>query len=262
MESPEITDDILLETALSAARAAGELLANQFIRPQRFQSKPDTSIVTEVDIHSERQIRELITARFPDHTFVGEETGRTQGGSRFTWVVDPLDGTKNFLRGVPLFSVEIALLKDGVPHIGVSHMPMMRDLLWAIRGKGAQSDSGKVHVSTTDQLSSAYISFGNLKHFAHICKLTNLMSLLGTASQCRGIGDSWSFHLLARGSVDIFVDAWTAFWDIAALSVIVQEAGGEVTDLYGQPISPYSTSVLATNSHLHMATLSHLCAHS
>jgi len=256
----EHEDTPILETALAAARAAGDLLTRLFGQPHRVQTKTDASIVTEADLASERRIRELITERFPDHTIVGEESGRTQRESRFTWVIDPLDGTKNFLRGVPLFSVEIAVLKEGVPQVGVSYLPMMRDLLWAVRGGGALSNEGPVHVSAADHLSRAYVSFGNLKHFERAGKLTNLMGLLDAASQCRGIGDSWSFHLLARGSVDVFADARTAFWDIAALSVIVQEAGGAITDLEGQPMSELTVSVLATNSLLHPAALSHLRA--
>jgi histidinol-phosphatase len=250
--------ETLLETALIAARGAGDLLLHQFSRPQHVEQKADGSIVTGADMASERHIKELITARHPQHTFVGEETGRSERGSRFTWVIDPLDGTKNFLRGVPLFSVEIALLKDGLPYVGVSNLPMMGDLIWAVRGQGAHSDSGNVRVSRTKTLNAAYVSFGNLKHFERACRLAGLLSLLKAASQGRGIGDSWSFHLLARGSVDIFADARTAFWDIAALAVIIEEAGGVLTDLDGGPISPYSNSVLASNAELHTVALSHL----
>lgn len=244
-------DETLLQTAMLAAKVAGELLANQFARPQHCKSKPDSSIVSEADIAAELQIRDLIAARHPDHGFIGEETGRTERPSPFTWVVDPLDGTKSFLRGIPLFSVEIALLKNGVPHIGVSSLPMMGEMLWAIRGKGAHSDKGKFHVSETSRLDSAYISFGNIKHFDRIGRLGNLLSLVTAASQSRGIGDSWSYHLLVRGSIDIFADAWTEFWDIAAHIVIVEEAGGMITDLNGGVICENSNSVLATNSILH-----------
>jgi histidinol-phosphatase len=258
MRPTEPEDKRILETALVAAHAAGELLTRLFRQPHRVEVKTDDSIATEADLASEQTIRKLITEQFPDHTIIGEESGITQHESRFTWVIDPLDGTKNFLRGVPLFSVEIAILKDGVPQVGVSYLPMMGDLLWAIRGNGAFSNEGPVHVSTADHLSLAYVSFGNLKHFERAGKLTNLMGLLAASSQCRGIGDSWSFHLLAKGSVDVFVDARTAFWDIAALSVIIHEAGGTVTDLDGRPLSQLTASVLATNSHLHPAALLHL----
>jgi histidinol-phosphatase len=254
---PAVEDAALLETALAAARAAADVLEDQFGRPQRFHSKPDSSIVTDSDIASEQIIKQIITRRFPDHAFLGEETGGTQQTSRFTWVVDPLDGTKNFMRHVPLFSVEIAVLKDDEPHIGVSHLPLMRDLLWAVRGKGVQSEQGAVHVSATEHVMDTYVSFGNLRHFDRSQNLMNLVSLLNAASQGRGIGDSWSLHLLARGAIDIFADARTALWDIAALSVIVGEAGGTVTDLTGQPISKKTTSVLATNSLLHSAALSY-----
>ena len=255
MVSRESEDAIILETALGAARAAGTLLAQQFGRPQSSSSKPDASIVSEADILSERAIRELVRARFPDHSFLGEEDGRVDRNSRFEWIVDPLDGTKNFLRGVPLFAVEIAVLRDGLPYIGVSYLPMMDELLWAVRGGGAHSNGGQLRVSTTCDMGASYVSFGNVNHFDRASRLHGLLCLVRLASQSRGIGDAWSFHLLARGSIDIFVDARTALWDIAALTVIVEEAGGTVTDLQGQPITSQSTSVVATNSFLHPAVL-------
>lgn len=257
--TPRSEDDaILLETALSAARGAGEMLANQLSRPQSVHKKVDGSIVTDLDIAVEQYIKELIATRYPEHGFVGEETGRAERPSKFTWVIDPIDGTKNFLRGLPLFSVEIAVLKEGVPYIGVSNLPAMDDLIWAVRGQGAHSDAGILRVSRTMTLDAAYISFGNLKHFERTGRLAGLISLVKVASQSRGIGDSWSFHLVARGCVDLFADAWTAFWDIAALSVIIEEAGGVLTDLDGKRITPSSESVLASNADLHSVALSHL----
>lgn len=250
-------DQELIDTALLAAQLAGGTLVNQFNSSHRSELKNDLSIVTEVDLASERQIKELIASRHPGHSFIGEETGQTASHSPFTWVVDPLDGTKNFVRGVPLFSVEIAVLKDGLPYIGVSNLPLMDDFLWAARGKGTHSKNGQVHASSINQLSAAYVSFGNIKHFHRTGKLDRFVQLLDNASQCRGIGDAWSFHLLARGCIDIFADAWTAFWDVAALTVIVEEAGGKVTDFQGRPISPMTNTVLATNSKLHQAALTY-----
>lgn len=251
-------DEALLETALMAARTAGQFLSKEFGRPRICESKADSSIVSDADIRSEELIKELITKRHPDHSFWGEETGRTDLGSPYVWVVDPLDGTKNFVRGVPLFSVEVALLRSGNPLIGVSNLPIPDDLLWAVRGKGAHSNRGPVQVSRVTDLKSAYVSFGNLKHFERRGSLPNLLSLLAHASQCRGIGDSWSLHFVARGAIDVFIDARTDFWDIAALSVILEEAGGRVTDIRGEPINEYCDSVLASNEALHAAALSYL----
>ena len=256
VQSPE--EASILDVALSAARAAGDVLRRAFHRPHTLHSKADASIVTEADLESEQTIRSLIAKRFPDHAILAEESGRTENTSRFTWVIDPLDGTKNFVRHVPLFSIEIAVLRDGVPIVGVSYVPLMEDLLWAIRGNGAFSNHRPIHVSATERLDGAYVSYGNLKHFVRFCKLGGLTALLEKAFQCRGIGDSWSFHLLAQGNIDVFADAWTAFWDVAALSVIVEEAGGIVTDIEGHPLTEDSRSVLASNSCLHPEALRYL----
>jgi len=248
-------DASLLETALTAAQQAGELIRTHYRGPDQFKTKPDQSVVTEADTEAEQLIRDLIQQRHPKHGFVGEEGGPAEASSGFVWIVDPIDGTKNFLRGIPLYAVEIALLKDGIPYLGVSNLPAMQTMVWAVRGKGAYSQSGRLSVSKVQSLRNAYVSFGNLKHFSRKGLLEDLIRLTTAAFQSRGIGDAWSFHLLADGKIDVFVDASTALWDIAALTVIVEEAGGRVSDLYGQPIGLGSTTVIATNNFLHTAVL-------
>jgi histidinol-phosphatase len=250
-------DDICLSTALAAARQASNFIAKRFGNPQSCRLKEDRSAVTETDVDVEQLIKRIIKEQHPSHGFLGEERGRATGSEDFTWVVDPIDGTKNFVRGIPLFSVEIALVKAGIPHIGVSSLPVFGETLWAIRGKGAHSAGGSISVSTVSHLNDAYLSFGNLKHFARQGLLNHLTALASTVFQSRGFGDSWSFHLLSSGKLDAFVDAKTAFWDIAALTVIVEEAGGIVSDIEGRPIDEKSTSVVAANAHLHSLVLEH-----
>jgi histidinol-phosphatase len=255
MEQLPESDDSLLETALLASREAGDLIAREYGTLGQFRLKADSSIVTETDVAVEQLVKRLIRERHPEHGFLGEEGGQTASSSGFMWVVDPIDGTKNFLRGVPLFSVEIALVKDGAPHLGVSNLPVMHEMKWAVRGRGAFCSDGPLSVSKVLRLQDAYVSFGNLKHFRRAGRLQGLLGLGEGVFQSRGIGDAWSFHLLAQGRLDVFIDAHTAFWDIAALTVIVQEAGGEVTDIEGRPIDPRSSSVIATNRHLHPLVL-------
>jgi histidinol-phosphatase len=248
-------DDIFLETALMAAHEAGQFVADRFTQTNRFGLKEDGSAITDVDVGAEQLIMRIIKERHPSHGFICEESGQSGISKEFNWVIDPIDGTKNFLRRVPLFSVEIALLREGIPHIGVSSLPIMGDTLWAIQGRGTHSSSGTASVSKVQCLEDAYLSFGNIKHFARKGLLSHLSNLASAVSQCRGFGDSWSFHLLSRGNIDVFVDAHTALWDVAAVTVIVQEAGGIVTDLNGAPIREHSTSIIATNAHLHSLVL-------
>jgi histidinol-phosphatase len=259
--APQPDDDqSLLQTAMIAAEKAGELIATGSGATRQFEVKADRSIVTEVDFRAEQLIKNLIQERHPRHGFLGEEGGPAEVPSGFVWVVDPIDGTKNFLRGIPLYAVEIALLKDGIPYLGVSNLPGMRSMLWAVRGKGSYSQSGRLSVSKARSLENAYVSFGNLKHFSRKGLLEELVRLTTGAFQSRGIGDAWSFHLLADGRIDVFVDASTALWDIAALTVVVEEAGGRVSDLRGQPIGTGSNSVIATNALLHPIVLEHFQA--
>jgi histidinol-phosphatase len=255
MQEPNNDEIYLLETALMAARQAGDIEKARFGPLHRFETNPDMSVVTEVDVEVEKIIKQIIRMRHPNHGFLGEETGREVSSSLFRWVVDPIDGTKNFLRGVPLFAIEIALLHDGIPFLGVSNLPAMEDLLWAVRGKGAFSPSGPVAVSKVESLEAAYVSFGNIKHFANRRFTQHLIRLTRQAFQSRGIGDAWSFHLLAQGKIDVFVDADTELWDIAAFATIIHEAGGIMTDFEGQPISELSTSVIAANKALHPVVL-------
>jgi histidinol-phosphatase len=255
MHDQNANDVRLLETALMAAKQAGEMVKSRFGRVSQFNTKPDLSIVTEADLDAEHLIKELIQLRHPTHGFLGEETGRAGSRSGFTWIVDPIDGTKNFLRGISLFAVEVALLKNGLPHLGVSYLPAVPDLLWAACGQGAFSPSGRVAVSTVESLKSAYLSFGNLKHFARKGLTDQLVQLAEQAFQARGIGDAWSFHLLAQGKIDVFIDANTEFWDIAAFATIVTEAGGIITDFDGRPLGDKSSSVIAANKLLHPVVL-------
>ena len=188
-------DDTFLATALTAACEASNLVAERFELPKRCDPKPDASVITETDVDAEQLIKRIIRERHPSHGFLGEESGRTAGAEGFTWVVDPIDGTKNFVRGVPLFSVEIALLRDGIPHIGVSSLPALGETLWAIRGRGAHSVSGTVSVSKISHLKDAYVSFGNLKHFARRGLLNKLTALASCVFQSRGFGDFLEFPL-------------------------------------------------------------------
>jgi histidinol-phosphatase len=249
---PEALDTIFLdralEVALQAARGAGELIARHFERGVEVEIKPDDSPVTIADREAEDAIRHLLDRAFPDHAIYGEERGRT-GTSEFLWLVDPLDGTKSFVRGTPFFSTQIALMHQGELVLGVSHAPLYGETMWARRGGGAFLDGKRVQVADTRSLKDASLSFGNIKTLTAAPQRWNALgALIRKVNRVRGYGDFCHYHLLARGSLDVVIESDVNILDIAALAVIVREAGGVFTDLQGAALTLETTSVLAANS--------------
>ena len=245
-----------LDIALEAVRAAEGIVMTAFGTVQGLRFKEDASPVTLADEQAERTMREAVLAAFPEDAVFGEEGGRSgTGASGYNWVIDPIDGTMNFIRGIPLFGIELAALREGKPWLGVSSAPALQELLWAEAGAGAYCNGEPIRVSAEDRLEKSVVSFGGVKQFKKRGLLSGFLSLVERARWARGIGDAWSYHLLAAGKIDVMVEAETQLWDIAALTAIVEQAGGKVTDIEGQPIGPESKSILATNGKLHDQTL-------
>src|SRR5690606_13833852 len=247
-----------LETALAAARAAAEIARRWFRGTFDVTTKADLTPVTRADVECEQAIRGIILERFPDHGFYGEETGLTEEESPNLWLVDPIDGTKAFVRGYPFFSTQIALVRDGVPVLGVSSAPLFGELAWAEAGAGAWLDGERVHVSAIDRLEAAALSTGNLKSLARSEGWNRLGEIVRGVDRIRGYGDFYHYHLLASGRIDAVVESDVAVLDVAALSVIVREAGGVFTDLNGAPVGLGTRSVLAANPALHGTLLEKL----
>ncbi|HLT89609.1 MAG TPA: inositol monophosphatase family protein [Woeseiaceae bacterium] len=247
-----------LETALAAARAAAEIARRWFRGTFDVTTKADLTPVTRADVECEQAIRGIILERFPDHGFYGEETGLTEEESPNLWLVDPIDGTKAFVRGYPFFSTQIALVRDGVPVLGVSSAPLFGELAWAEAGAGAWLDGERVHVSAIDRLEAAALSTGNLKSLARSEGWNRLGEIVRSVDRIRGYGDFYHYHLLASGRIDAVVESDVAVLDVAALSVIVREAGGVFTDLNGAPVGLGTRSVLAANPALHGTLLEKL----
>jgi histidinol-phosphatase len=245
------TYSLELVTALRAAKKASELVMKHFGGVIEAKLKADASPVTEVDVATEHAIVETLRERFPHHRFVGEETGDSGDRDADTWVIDPIDGTKNFMRGIPLFGIQIALVRDRVPVVGVSAMPAMGELLYAERGKGAYLNGKPVRVNNVDRVAEAHVTFGGLTHFVAAGHADRMVRVAGAAARVRGFGDAYAYHLLATGRCDAVLEAKIRFWDVAALSVAVEAAGGKCTDLFGQPIGFDMDSVLFTNGKLH-----------
>ncbi|QHS11030.1 inositol monophosphatase family protein [Sinimarinibacterium sp. NLF-5-8] len=254
-----------LTAALEAARAASDLIRKAYRGNFDVQYKADASPVTEVDVAAERAIKAVLQKHFPDYGFYGEETGRDHADAEYLWLVDPIDGTKSFVRGYPIFSVQIALMHKGELIAGVSCAPCwnegLGELVWAEKGAGAwrglldtpMDQFERWQVSSVDQLNKATLSTGNLTTLARAPQWAALGTLIPQLHRIRGYGDFVHYHLLASGKIDAVVESDVNILDIAALTVIVREAGGTLTDLNGGPVTLDIRTVRASNGKLHAA---------
>lgn len=238
-----------LEAAIAAARAAETVIRHYYGTGLAVQVKADQSPVTRADIESEQAIRDVLSKAFPDHGFYGEELGRSVADAESVWLIDPIDGTKSFVRGYPMFSTQIALMQRGELVLGVSNAPCYNggEMAWAERGCGACLNGQPIRVSTVEALPRSTLSLGNIATLANSPRWAALGRVIPQLHRIRGYGDFLHYHLLASGRVDAVLESDVNILDIAALSVIVREAGGEFTDLEGQPVGLGTTSVLATN---------------
>lgn len=242
------------------------------------QTKPDRTPVTEADLAVERAIRDRLAASRPDDGILGEEFG-SAGDTTRQWIIDPIDGTANFLRGVPVWGTLIALAIDGVPVVGVASSPAMGRRWWAARGMGAwtiasagelgASHAGmdaasarfpgarRLRVSGVEHLADASLSFQSLAQWRHAGHLDQLLALSERVWRDRAYGDLWSYTLVAEGLIDITGEFDVKPYDLAALIPIVEEAGGRFTSIAGES-GPWHGSSLATNGRLHDAVLAAL----
>src|SRR5215472_19378911 len=244
-----------LQAAREAAEAAAAVIRSLYQQNLRVMTKADASPVTEADVRAEEAIRAILTDRFPSYGFYGEETGQHAMGAENVWLVDPIDGTKSFVRECPFFSTQIALLRAGRLVLGVSSAPAYGELAWAEEGGGAYLNDKSIRVSTVAALGEAAISTGNLRSLAATPRWQRLAELVGAAGYLRGYGDFVHYHLLARGALEVVIESNVNILDIAALTVIVREAGGTFTDLDGRAVGLATTSALASNGLLHQAVL-------
>ena len=254
-----------LSTALDAARAAADVIRRYYQRNIEVTIKADKSPVTQADVETERVIRSILSKQFPDHGFYGEETGQNALDAEYLWLVDPIDGTKAFVREYPMFSTQIALMHRGRLIVGVSSAPVYGELAYAQLEHSVSGDSPQptaygslvclndkpIRVSEIDSIEASAISAGNLKTLAKSGQWSSYGQVVARANRIRGYGDFLHYHLLAAGKIDAVIESDVNILDIAACAVIVEAAGGTFTDLEGRPLSLQTTSVLATNSKLH-----------
>ncbi len=243
-----------LNLAMELADAADDLSLARFgATDLKTETKPDHTPVTEADQAIEEMMRDHLARHRPDDAVHGEEFGMAGASSR-TWLLDPIDGTKGYMRGIPVFATLIALVEDGLPVVGVVSAPALHRRWIAVRGGGARLNGNAISVSAVADLDEAHLSVNDLRTFDELGHGVAARHLARSVWRVRGFGDFWSHMLVAEGAVDIAVEPVVHPWDLAALQVIVEEAGGTFTDLGGRR-GFTGGSALSTNGRLHDAVL-------
>jgi histidinol-phosphatase len=251
-QSPE------LRAALDAAQRAADIARSFYQHNVAVRIKADKSPVTEADVQCEIAIREIIEKRFPTHGFFGEETGSHDTDADNLWLVDPIDGTKAFVREYSMFSTQIGMMRKGEMALGVSSAPVYGELAYAERGAGAYLNGQPIRVSTLSSVETATFSVGNMKSLATGPQWIKYGQMIARSHRIRGYGDFLHYHLLAAGKIDVVIETDINILDVAACAAIVIEAGGRFTQLDGAPLSLASTTVLATNGPMHEVVLREL----
>jgi histidinol-phosphatase len=253
-------DDLAL--ALALADLADSLTLDRFrAEDLRVDTKPDLTPVTEADRAVEQAVRELLATARPHDAVLGEEFGSSAEHSDRRWIIDPIDGTKGYVRGVPVWATLLALEEQGEIVVGVVSAPALHRRWWAARGGGAFGCDGLgdaprgLRVSGVRALEDAHLSYGGLSEWTKVGRLAALLELTARCWRSRAFGDVWSYMLVAEGTVDVGgLEPNVKLWDMAAPLVIVEEAGGRFTDLHGVRRADGGSGV-ATNGLLHEATL-------
>ena len=245
--------------ALAACDEADTIALAHFRRDLVIETKPDRSFVTVADTSIERAIRERIVAAQPGHGIVGEELGIEAGDGSVRWYVDPIDGTHNFIRGVPLFGTLLAAERDGELQAAVLSAPALRERWWAWRGGGAWAAGAagavgaaprRIRTSRVTMLGDAQVLYGSGRDIVASGRVPGFGALLDAVWRERGFGDFWGYALTAEGAAEAMLEIDLSPWDAAAPTLLVEEAGGRVTDLEGRRRIDSGT-FLATNGHLH-----------
>ncbi len=238
-----------VDAALEAARAAGEIAMQYYRAGVEVTLKADRTPVTQADREAEQAIRAVLRRAFPDTGFLGEEFG-AQGPSDRRWIIDPIDGTKNFVRGIPVWAVLIALEEQGEVTTGVVLNPASGDCFWARRGEGAFQDGERLRVSEIATLAEATLLHSGLNLLRATAHWDGFVRLVDATCRQRGFGDYFGYGLVAQGRAELYAEVDLKPWDIAAVKILVEEAGGRLTDFSGRP-TIYDGTVLASNGRLH-----------
>ncbi|MCP4362615.1 MAG: inositol monophosphatase family protein [Chloroflexi bacterium] len=237
----------LLDFALNAVWQAGRITLGYYQTGIEVEQKADNTPLTIADQLAEQKLRELITTRYPDHGIVGEEYGRTESNARYTWTLDPIDGTKSFVSGVPLYANLLALLDGDEAILGIINLPALNEIVYAVKGEGCYWNGRRCHVSNVDKLQDAVLLTSGLNYFGR--KQAAWDALLQNSYIQRTWGDAYGYALVATGRAEIMVDPAMYLWDAAPVQVIIEEAGGTLTDWQGRPTIHHQETI-ATNGHL------------
>lgn len=243
----------MIDVAIDAAKQAGALALNYFKNQPKVFFKPDNSPVTRADKECELLIRKIIANYFPDHGIIGEEFEATNPLAPFKWVIDPIDGTKDFVRQLPFWATFIALLKNDKPVLGIVNYPQHDEMFIATKGKGTYLNGKKTHVSKISKLSEATIAFGSPQKFKEKGFSNFLTKINEKAYHLRSLGP-YGFNQLLKGNIDIQIEPAGRIWDFAATAIVVTEAGGQFSDFKGK-FSLTSQNGIFSNNSLHSQTI-------
>ena len=242
-----------LDAAVDAARAAGRIALKYFRGGFEVARKPDDTPVTPADREAEQAIVEILGRAFPDCGVLGEEFGG-RGTKEVRWIIDPIDGTKNFVRGIGIWATLIALEERGEVTVGVIHNPVTAELYTARRGAGAFLNGERIRVSDVAELGRAFFLHAGLGIVRKGGHWDGFARLIDATDRQRGFGDYMGYGLVAEGKAEIYAELDLKPWDLAAPKILVEEAGGRFTDFAGRP-TIYTGTALATNGRLHDAAL-------
>ena len=246
--------DRALAAAADAARAAGAIALRYYTSHFDVTIKPDQTPVTQADREAEQAIVAALGRAYPEWGFLGEEFG-AQGPKDVRWIIDPIDGTRNFVRHVPVWATLLALEEHGEIVAGVMHNPVTGELYTARRGGGARLNDQRIHVSDITDLWSATLLHAGLRLYRQAGIWDGLVRLVDATERQRGFGDYMGYTLVAEGKGEIYVEVDLKPWDLAPCKIVVEEAGGRFTDLAGRP-TIYSGNAVVSNGHLHDVALS------
>jgi histidinol-phosphatase len=235
--------------AIAAARAAGEVAMRYYAGGFEVTIKPDQTPVTQADREAEQAIKRVLGRAFPNDGFLGEEFGE-EGPKARRWIIDPIDGTKNFIRHIPIWAVLIGLEEAGEVTAGVVFNPASGELLWARRGDGAWSGTERLRVSDCAVMKDAFLLHSDLHLVRAAGYWDRFVRMLDACARTRGFGDYYGYNLVAAGKAELYLETDLKPWDAAPMKILVEEAGGRLTDFTGTP-TIYGGSVLATNGRLH-----------
>ena len=244
MASESLRD--LREFAADLAWQAGKLTLRYFQTSFTTEYKEDQSPVTIADRESERLIRELIEARYPSHSILGEEEGETRPGASFRCIIDPIDGTKTFVRGVPMYAVLVGLERAGEMVVGAVNIPALGELLHAAKGEGCSWNGRRARVSSVASLSDSLLLCTDALSMDQQGRGADFRRMADAAKLQRSWGDAYGYVLVATGRAEVMLDPIVSVWDLAALLPVVTEAGGTFTDWSGEP-TIHSGEAIATN---------------